>query len=157
MLISGEFKKEDVARALLYTTCNVAVTTAFDACLITKTKHIFIGGGFAGHPLAAKIIMQEFEFKRWYAANFMEGMVRKTKQNIVKCSGGSRMSPRWERQLSGRLGGLGAPTYDFVKYSQRLHEIKRILTPGGFTRASLDPPLKWVTAFLGSRVLSQPY
>ena len=105
MLISGEFKKEDVARALLYTTCNVAVTTAFDACLITRTKHIFIGGGFVAHSLAAKIIMQEFEFKRWYAASFMERMVRKTKHYIVKCSGGFRISPRWERQPSGRLGG----------------------------------------------------
>ena len=38
----------------------------------------------------------------------------------------------------------GAPTYDFAKFSQKLHEIERIWTPGG-DRASLasplDPPL----------------
>ena len=32
----------------------------------------------------------------------------------------------------------GAPTYDFVKFSQKLHEIERIWTGG---RASLAPPL----------------
>ena len=30
----------------------------------------------------------------------------------------------------------GAPTYDFVKISQKLHEIERIWTPGGGGRAS---------------------
>ena len=40
-------------------------------------------------------------------------------------SGGSRISPRRGRQLPG-----GAPTYDFAKFSQKLHEIERIWTPG---------------------------
>ena len=30
----------------------------------------------------------------------------------------------------------GAPTYDFAKFSQKLHEIERIWTPGGRGRAS---------------------
>ena len=33
----------------------------------------------------------------------------------------------------------GAPTYNFTKFSQKLHEIERIWAPGG--RASLAPPL----------------
>ena len=41
-------------------------------------------------------------------------------------SGGSRISPRRGRQLS-----RGAPTYDFAKFSQKLHEIERIWTPRG--------------------------
>ena len=41
-------------------------------------------------------------------------------------SGGSRISPRRGRQLPG-----GAPTYDFAKFSQKLHEIERIWTPRG--------------------------
>ena len=41
-------------------------------------------------------------------------------------SGGSRISPRRGRQLPG-----GAPTYDFAKNSQKLHEIERIWAPGG--------------------------
>ena len=41
-------------------------------------------------------------------------------------SGGSRISSRRGRQLPG-----GAPTYDFAKISQKLHEIERIWTPGG--------------------------
>ena len=39
----------------------------------------------------------------------------------------------------------GAPTYEFVEFSQKLHEIERIWTPRGRGRASpvppLDPPL----------------
>ena len=41
-------------------------------------------------------------------------------------SGGSRISPRRGRQLS-----RGAPTYDFAKISQKLHEIERNLDPQG--------------------------
>ena len=48
--------------------------------------------------------------------------------NLNYCSGGSRIS----------LGGGGAPTpqwgaltYDFVKFSQKLHEIERIWAPRG--------------------------
>ena len=41
-------------------------------------------------------------------------------------SGGSRISPRRGRQLS-----RGAPTYDFAKFFQKLHEIERIWTPRG--------------------------
>ena len=54
-------------------------------------------------------------------------------------SGGSRISPRMGRQLPG------GPTYDFVKFSQKLHEIERIWwTPGGGASLEplpLDPPL----------------
>ena len=36
----------------------------------------------------------------------------------------------------------GAPTYDFAKFSQKLHEIERIWTPRGrFLAPALDPPL----------------
>ena len=30
-----------------------------------------------------------------------------------------------------QAGGGGAPTYNFAKFSQKLHEIERIWTPGG--------------------------
>ena len=36
-------------------------------------------------------------------------------------------------------GGGGAPTYDFAKFSQKLHEIKRIWAPGGGGRPSHPP------------------
>ena len=39
------------------------------------------------------------------------------------------------------LRGWGAPTYDFAKISQKLHEIERIWTRGGGGHASLLPPL----------------
>ena len=38
----------------------------------------------------------------------------------------------------------GAPTYEFVEFSQKLHEIERISTPRGGARPlrpPLDPPL----------------
>ena len=49
-------------------------------------------------------------------------------------SGGSRISPRRGPQLR-----RGAPTYDFAKFSQKLHEIERIWAPegGGVPRAPL--------------------
>ena len=55
------------------------------------------------------------------------------------CSGGSRISPRRGRQLP-----RGAPTYDFTKFSQKMHEIERIWTPGGGACPKfyyVDPPL----------------
>ena len=38
----------------------------------------------------------------------------------------------------------GAPTYDFAKFSPKLHEIEIIWSPGGGrpSRPSLDPPLE---------------
>ena len=38
----------------------------------------------------------------------------------------------------------GAPTYDFAKFSQKLHEIERIWTPGGARPKFyyVDPPLQ---------------
>ena len=53
-------------------------------------------------------------------------------------SGGSRISPRWGRQLS-----KGGPTYDFAKFSQKLHEIERIWTPSW--GASLAAPIRSAT------------
>ena len=44
----------------------------------------------------------------------------------------------------------GVPTYDFAKFSQKLHEIERIWTPWGRASlaAPLDPPL---VHFMASR------
>ena len=45
--------------------------------------------------------------------------------------------PRGGRQLPR---GGGAPTYDFAKFSQKLHEIERIWVPGGGEARPLRPP-----------------
>ena len=45
---------------------------------------------------------------------------------VNDASGGSRIPPRRGRQLP-----RGAPTYDFAKFSQKLHEIERIWTLKG--------------------------
>ena len=58
---------------------------------------------------------------------------------FIAISGGSRISPRRGRQLS-----RGAPTYDFAKFPQKLHEIERIWPPRGGARPKfyyVDPPL----------------
>ena len=60
---------------------------------------------------------------------------------VLVRSGGSRISPRSGRQLSGG----GAPTYHFSKFSQKLHEIETIWTPGD--APPLDPPLGRVHIF----------
>ena len=52
--------------------------------------------------------------------------------------------PGFPRAGSPTLRGGGAPTYDFAKFSQKLHEIERIWTPGGGARPKfyyVDPPL----------------
>ena len=44
----------------------------------------------------------------------------------------------------------GEPTYDFAKFSQKLHEIERIWTPRGGARPKfyyVDPPLDWFKNF----------
>ena len=59
---------------------------------------------------------------------------------IDLCSGGSRISPRRGRQLSGG----GRQHTIFAKFSQKLHEIERIWTPRGGMRPKfyyVDPPL----------------
>ena len=52
--------------------------------------------------------------------------------------------PGFPRGGGANSRGGGAPTYDFAKYSQKLHEIERIWTPGGGARLKfyyVDPPL----------------
>ena len=49
--------------------------------------------------------------------------------------GGSRILHRRGRQPSRE----GAPSYDFVKFSEKLHEIEKILDRGG-ARAGSAPP-----------------
>ena len=60
--------------------------------------------------------------------------------SAVQSRGGSRIPCRRGRRPSG-----GAPTYDFVKFSQKLHEIEKILGPRGARPGGaplLDPSLQ---------------
>ena len=66
-------------------------------------------------------------------------VARSTSSNNNASNGRSRISQRRGRQLSG-----GAPTYNFAKFSQKLHEIERIWTPRGGAHPKfyyVDPPL----------------
>ena len=65
--------------------------------------------------------------------------------------------PGFPRGGGANSPGGGAPTYDFAKFSQKLHEIERIWAPrGGASLAPpLDPPLwcstsSWCSEFLGN-------
>ena len=50
--------------------------------------------------------------------------------------------PGFPRGGGANSPGGGAPTYEFVEFSQKLHEIERIWTPRGASPAPpLDPPL----------------
>ena len=69
------------------------------------------------------------------------GPVSQTGSDIIQ-----RLPPPWTDkpvedlgfpQVGGANSSVGAPTYDFAKISQKLHEIERIWTPGGC--ASLAP------------------
>ena len=71
-------------------------------------------------------------------ANEVWGKVIFSQVCVSHSSGGSRISPRRGRRLPG-----GVPTYNFAKFSQKLHEIERIWVPGGHAPLAppLDPPL----------------
>ena len=55
--------------------------------------------------------------------------------------------------------GGGAPTYDFAKFSQKLHEIERIWTPGGGGARPkfyyVDPPLVHLNRLTATNLDSQ--
>ena len=57
----------------------------------------------------------------------------------------SVVDPGFPRGGGADSGGGGAPTYDFAKFSQKLHEIERNFTPGGGGTCPkfyyVDPPL----------------
>ena len=68
---------------------------------------------------------------------------RTSDTSYVQISGGSRIFPRWRREPSGWGGGAG--THNFAKFSQKLHEIERILTPERGVRPKfyyVDPPMQ---------------
>ena len=52
--------------------------------------------------------------------------------------------------------GGGTPTYDFVEFSPKLHEIERIWTPGGRGGASPAPPLDSPLVHTGPRQAQGP-
>ena len=70
LCVAAKFKKEDIARTLLYIMCQNLVTVAFDACVMTRTRHIFIHGNFVQHPLTQRMVWEEFEFRKWQAMTF---------------------------------------------------------------------------------------
>ena len=70
------------------------------------------------------------------------------------------MVPQWRIQDFPEEGAPtlgGAPTYDFAKFFQKLHEIERISTPGGGATCPscppLDPPLYQITRLLNNYIL----
>ena len=74
-MLSTDFKKEDLVRTLLNSMCQVLVAMALNSCLITKVKHIFAAGGFLSHPLTERIVMQDFEFRKYQRASSSKDFV----------------------------------------------------------------------------------
>ena len=82
-LLSADFKKEDVARTLLYTMCQELVSTALYACHVTRIKHIFIGGSFIAHALTQRLVMEEFEYRK---------LIRATSGDVVSAQFSKKFS-----------------------------------------------------------------
>ena len=73
--ISGDFKKEDVARSLLQTCCHHAAITAYNSLVMEGVRHIFMAGGFCDHPLVQNLVLEEFENRKFTMASFQHGRV----------------------------------------------------------------------------------
>ena len=68
--------------------------------------------------------------------------------------------PRFPRGGGANSQG-GSPTYEFAKISQKLHEIERILDPGGGGARPkfyyVDPPLRMIRSDrIGPKILLDP-
>ena len=108
-LLSVNFKKEDVARTLLYTMCQELVSTALYACHVTRIKHIFNGGSFIAHALTQRLVMEEFEYRKLLRAASGD-VVSAQFLYIVFCH--SRCSLKWphisyQANFIGLVVGLG--------------------------------------------------
>ena len=81
---------------------------------------------------------------------------RELKRYMYVSRGGSRIPRRKGRQPSGGGGGGEAPTYEIAKFSEKLHEIEKILGRRGARGpcAPLNPPLVRDPAGVGSPKLS---
>ena len=55
--------------------CQHLASTALTNMYATKTHHIFIAGSFISHPLVQRLVVEEFEAKKWWDAMVIEGMV----------------------------------------------------------------------------------
>ena len=71
----------------------------------------------------------------------------------IQCSGRSRISLKWGRQPFGGEGGGVAPTYDFAKFPQKLHEIERIWSPLRCANVVADPEFGAKTYYLARFLL----
>ena len=77
--MAENFKKEDLAKTLLYTMCQELVRTAINAMHMTRTKHLFVAGSFISHSLTQRLVEEEFEYARWGGAMYYDGIVSKIK------------------------------------------------------------------------------
>ena len=114
-----------------------------------KRSRLFIIMPFSSHWQTCSVSLNPFSFVWYPISRFQLFDVTKMIMDIYSgvyrisrkgrdtnsSSGGSRISLRWGPQLSE--GGGGAPTYDFAKISQKMHEIERIWTLGGVSKILL--------------------
>ena len=68
-----------MARTLLYTMCQHLAETALINMQLTKTHHVFIAGSFISHPLVQRLVVEEFEAKKWWDAIGIDGIVSEVK------------------------------------------------------------------------------
>ena len=61
--ILGDFKREDLARALLHMVCTDLAQTAFLTLKSSDIKTAFLVGGFGNSALAREMFTEEFMFR----------------------------------------------------------------------------------------------
>ena len=55
--------------------CQHLAETALTNMQLTKTHHVFIAGSFISHPLVQRLVVEEFETKKWWDSMTMADIV----------------------------------------------------------------------------------
>ena len=63
---SADFKKEDLADAVVYLTVTDTVHCIFNNCVIDNVKHVFVSGSFTSRDYMREVFTAEWERKKQF-------------------------------------------------------------------------------------------
>ncbi len=97
LAIAEDFKREDLARAVVHLVGYQIAMTAAHAAQMTRTPHVFMAGSLMAEPLIQEVVARQFDVRRWNNAAGVDDMVN----NKIPCLWSS--GPMMTHECSGRL------------------------------------------------------